>query len=534
MKLTILRKTAVESTAPDRQTMTYDDLRHAIKSYRFFSQHLFRYQEVTLLEHRVNFISRPLLNAIVLRLLSRGRIYFEDTQDNRQQLTLRTIHALARQYLHDFFNQSKVLAAVEQEVAVLHDFYAQPAHRKILHLENPPLYLRTDLAFGMQSGGSIAHIAGVLNQLDEMTGSPIFISTDTIPTVKPKTHLVDFSPIYMDFPEIRAFLTTDMVYAAAEPFFKQQSISFIYHRHSLNNYAGAKLAKHYGCPLVLEYNGSEVWINKNWGSGWLRNETLSRTIEVLNFKAADVIVVVSQPLYDELVEMGIDADKILVNPNGVDPERYNPKIDGSPIREQYDLQDKTVIGFIGTFGAWHGAEVLAEAFGKLLMTYPDYQDSVRLLLIGDGKKMPEVKENLARYQVNDYCVLPGFVAQSEGSRYLAACDILVSPNVPNPDGTPFFSSPIKLFEYMAMGRGIVASALSQLDEVLSHMETAYLVEPGNSDALVAGLKALIDDTGLRQQLAGAARREVVARYTWIEHTHRIIDKLKARAPHDGA
>jgi glycosyltransferase involved in cell wall biosynthesis len=140
--------------------------------------------------------------------------------------------------------------------------------------------------------------------------------------------------------------------------------------------------------------------------------------------------------------------------------------------------------------------------------------------------MPLVKETLAKYAVGDACILAGRIPQEQGPAYLAACDILASPHVPNPDGTPFFGSPTKLFEYMAMGKGIVASDLDQIGEILKHEKTAWMVKPGDAESLMLGLKRLIDDTALREKLGRAAREEVVAKYTWKEHTRKIMEKLK--------
>ena len=156
------------------------------------------------------------------------------------------------------------------------------------------------------------------------------------------------------------------------------------------------------------------------------------------------------------------------------------------------------------------------------------QSSVRLLMIGDGLTIPQVKKQLHRHGVADLCILTGQIPQQDGPSHLAACDLLVSPHVPNPDGTRFFGSPTKLFEYMAMGKGIVASDLEQIGQVLQHDQTAWLVKPGDPDALAAGLRVLLEDPERRQRLGRAARDEVVAKYTWREHTRRIIEKLKER------
>jgi glycosyltransferase involved in cell wall biosynthesis len=276
---------------------------------------------------------------------------------------------------------------------------------------------------------------------------------------------------------------------------------------------------------VLEYNGSEIWVQQHWGKP-LKYEELSERIELLNLLAADLIVVVSQPIKDELTRRGIEADKILVNPNGVDPNRYSPNVDGSGVRHQYDLNGNTIIGFIGTFGKWHGAEVLAEAFGRLLHKHPEYEERVKLFMIGDGITMPLVKQTIEKLAIKESCLLTGLIPQEKGPEYLAACDILVASHKPNPDGTPFFGSPTKLFEYMAMGKGIVASDLNQIGEVLKHDVTAWLVKPGDCASLMEGLKVLIDDKQRRQRLGRAARTEVIEKYTWREHTRKIIGKLK--------
>jgi len=281
-------------------------------------------------------------------------------------------------------------------------------------------------------------------------------------------------------------------------------------------------------PFVLEYNGSEIWMSRHWGTP-LEHEALSARIEHANLTVADLIVVVSLAMRDELVGRGVPARKILVNPNGVEPDRYSPAVDGTAVRRAHGLEGKTVIGFIGTFGPWHGAEVLARAFGRLIAMAPAYRSSVRLLMIGDGVRMDEVTRALEEGDVGDMAVLTGVVPQEEGPQYLAACDILASPHVPNADGTPFFGSPTKLFEYMAMAKGIVASDLDQIGEILEHGRAAKMVVPGDVDSLANGLRALVEDPETRAALGAEARRLAVQRHTWRAHTERIVDALRQMA-----
>ena len=149
-------------------------------------------------------------------------------------------------------------------------------------------------------------------------------------------------------------------------------------------------------------------------------------------------------------------------------------------------------------------------------------------MIGSGGEADDARRVVEAAGFADAVQFTGLVPQEAGPEHLAACDILVSPHVPNPDGTPFFGSPTKLFEYMAMGKGIVASNLDQIGEVLRHGETGWLVPPGDAPALAAGLVRLVRDAELRRALGAAARADVLAHHTWRAHVRRTLDALDAR------
>lgn len=392
------------------------------------------------------------------------------------------------------------------------------------------LYLRMDHLFDLESGGSVAHTAGVINTLRELSSDLTILSTDHLAMVEPDGDFHVLTPRYgigRNVPLIPTLSYSGEVLT----WWQSRGLprpGFIYARYSVGNYVGPELRRRLDVPYVCEYNGSALWIARNWGGKPLRFERVFQAVEDANLLCADVIVAVSEASKAELVERGYDADRILVNPNGVDPSIYRPDIDGRPVRRELGIRDtETVIGFIGTFGRWHGAEVLADAFGRLLTQRPDLRDKTRLLLIGDGMTMPLTRQRLEEHGVLDRALLPGLVPQKEGPSWLAACDILASPHVSNTDDSRFFGSPTKLFEYMSMGRAIVASDLEQIGEVLEHEETALLVPQGDAGALANALARLIEGPELRAKLAAGARRTAIEKYSWLEHTRRILDRLAA-------
>jgi glycosyltransferase involved in cell wall biosynthesis len=523
-EITILRDLGVKSPAGRYPNyLPFQELREQIVKGKAW-KHLFAYRRAGLYTHRIDLLSKPFNTAILLRLLSHGACTFQDETGQQQLVDCKLFGRLFVQLLRDALRKRSLLREVGDEVESL--MPRKPPLGKPVVGTGPPLYLRTDLVYGLQSGGSVGHIAGVLNNLGNFTDKPIFITTDPIPTVdySIETHVLRPLGRFRDFRELPSIEFNQGLEVRVTKVMGSRRPAFVYQRYSLNNYTALKLARVYGVPFVLEYNGSEIWVNRHWGNA-LQYEALSARIEWLNLLAADLIVVVSKAMQEELVGRGLTDRKIIVNPNGVNPDRYSPVVDGDEVRRRYGLVGKTVLGFIGTFGRWHGAEVLAEAFRELVQAHPQYRDTVRLLMIGDGVMMPEVKRRLQNSVAATATILTGLIPQEQGPEHLAACDILVSPHVPNPDGTPFFGSPTKLFEYMAMGKGIVASDLDQIGEVLRHDGTALLVKPADVKSLSDGMVVLIEDKERRERLGMEARKDAVSKFTWKAHTARIIEKL---------
>ena len=386
------------------------------------------------------------------------------------------------------------------------------------------VFLRSDLWSGVPAGGSVAHTAGVAGGFAALGADLSFISTSAPALVDPArhpAHLVPPSRRYNILREVPYFAHALRFLQAARTRLQAHPADLLYQRFDPANWTGVALARERGLPLVLEYNGSEVWIADHWDRPF-RHRDLFVAAEAVNLKHADLIVVVSEVLRQGLAERGIEAERLIVRPNGVDTDRYRPDRDGSAVRHRLNLGAGPVVGFVGTFGMWHGAPVLARAARRVLSERPQ----ARFLFVGDGRDRRECEAILAAER--DAVRFTGMVPQEEGPAHLAAMDILAAPHVDNPDGTRFFGSPTKLFEYMAMGRGIVASRLEQIGDILADDKTALLVPPGDEAALARAIVRLVDDAGLRARLGAAARERALAQHTWTAHVRGVIERLRER------
>jgi glycosyltransferase involved in cell wall biosynthesis len=216
--------------------------------------------------------------------------------------------------------------------------------------------------------------------------------------------------------------------------------------------------------------------------------------------------------------MGVSPRRIALAPNGVDPALFDPDrflSKAQELRERLAIAPKeTIVGFLGTFGPWHGTMILSQAIPMVVRSNP----AIRFLVIGEGSGRAAFESSLAASGASSAVVMTGAIPHHAVPEYLTACDILVSPHVPMPNGERFFGSPTKLYEYMAIGRPIVASRLEQLEQVLSHGETALLVPPADAEALARAIVELAADPKRARTLGRAARATACERHTWTRMT----------------
>lgn len=284
---------------------------------------------------------------------------------------------------------------------------------------------------------------------------------------------------------------------------------------------GAALAcREIGLPYVLSVDADPFVENAVKGTplrglrAWLAAQEARIT-----YRLAQKIICVSEPARQHLIDTwDVDPAKIAVIPNGVDTERFHPGLDARQVRDTFCLADDPVVIFVGGFQQWHGLDLLVDAFTHVRAAVPD----AKLLLVGDGPARPQIEQQIAARGVRSAAVITGFVPQTQVPHLLAAADVAVLPYPTLPEDLWF--SPLKLYEYMATGKAIVASRAGQITDVLQDGDTGLLVPAGDVADLATAIRRLLSDTAERKRIGCNARREAIERHSW-EHRIRQLEDV---------
>lgn len=294
---------------------------------------------------------------------------------------------------------------------------------------------------------------------------------------------------------------------------------FIYERYSLFNLTGVVVARLVGIPIVLEVN-SPFALEQSRDRD-IRLTGFARWMERTICNMATRVVVVSTPLARMMTGAGVDASRIDVMPNGVNLDHFQPSPASAQLREQLGLNDVTVIGFVGWFRKWHGLETLLDAFRMSGLC-----GQAKVLLIGDGQAMRDLKAFVAANDLENDVVFTGPLPHAEVPPYIDLIDIAVQPAANE------YCCPMKLLEYMALGKAIVAPRQENITEILVEEEEAKFFTKEDASSLARALCSLVRDKARAVRMGSNAKAAVTNRgYLWTANAQRVIDALRRNARH---
>jgi len=287
-----------------------------------------------------------------------------------------------------------------------------------------------------------------------------------------------------------------------------------FERNSLYNIGVARACRKLNIPYVIFFDADQIAELDFMGqplTGLLRWRAKNLLRE--NLSTAQRIICVSEPAKKHLMTTwNVPADKISVLSNAVDVHRFKPDPDVcAQTRASLSLTTHPLVVFVGSFYQWHDIATLLDAFAITLESNP----TARLVLVGDGTEREKMMRHASDLKIADMVTFTGYVTHAEVSRYVNAADIAVVP-VPAMK-QDMWLSPMKLFEYMASGKAVVASAMGQIVNVIDDGGNGLLVPAGDKDALADSINRLIANPELRDELGKQAREDALKNHSWEQY-----------------
>jgi PEP-CTERM/exosortase A-associated glycosyltransferase len=296
------------------------------------------------------------------------------------------------------------------------------------------------------------------------------------------------------------------------------------HSSLLNGIAGARVSRKKKVPLLYEIRA--LWEDAAVDQGKTREGSpryrMTRHLETRIINRADHVTVICEGLKNDLLARGVAEAKITVIPNGVDTDTFQPLDPDEGLREKYNLRDKTVFGFIGTFFYFEGLEFLIRAAKIILNSARD----VKFLLVGSGQEHDRLKRLTRELDLEDKVIFTGRVPHGEIRKYYSVVDVFVYPRISR--RVTELVTPLKPLEAMAMEKIVMGSDVGGIRELVKEGENGVLFEAEDQQALAEKCLHVLAHRGEMKALALNARRYALEHRGWkkiCERYFRIYEKL---------
>ncbi len=289
-------------------------------------------------------------------------------------------------------------------------------------------------------------------------------------------------------------------------------IDYVYERYAIFQALGRRFQAK-GIPWVLETQGL-FYHEAKFDRRSISLTALAKKLELAAYRDADVVIAVSDVLKNLLIqEAGIDSRKILVVPNGVDIERFKPDV--TALREVRKIPK---LGFVGGLLRWQGLNLLLEAMSR------SSQCEFELEIVGDGDERQNLEAQAVRLGLADRVRFVGRVPGDAVAQYIRDFDICFSGQIPSALGG-MYHSPLKIYEYMACGKPVIASSFYDARSVIEDKDTGYLFRPGDVDDLVRTLEIAFLQRDKWIDLGRNARAEILSQHTWEVRGRQLIESI---------
>jgi glycosyltransferase involved in cell wall biosynthesis len=282
--------------------------------------------------------------------------------------------------------------------------------------------------------------------------------------------------------------------------------------HIAFSLAGKIASSKTGIPLVLD-DCSPSWEEKQQYGVGLENSAVKIHQEVT--RCASLITAVNETMRQYLIDEGVPEEKIVTIYNGFDGDLFNENVSGDVFRKSHNIPSNvTTIVFVGSFQPYHKVDLLIKAFAQL---EPD--NKFHLILAGDGQGLESAKKLTSDIGLSNRVTFTGKLLYADVPQCLAAGDIAVMP------ATNTYGNPMKIYEYMAIGKAVVAPDQPTITEIAKHGVNAALFEPENVTALHQVLTSLVLDENYCRKIGQQGARDMLG-HTWDNRAKLLSDSIK--------
>lgn len=302
---------------------------------------------------------------------------------------------------------------------------------------------------------------------------------------------------------IPAFFRLYRAYRAHRP-------DVVYERYNLFMFAGAWLKKLTGVRVLLEVNGP-LYEERMEHDG-LSLERFAAWAQAVVWRGVDVVLPVTNVLADYVRAYGVPENRIAIIPNGINTERFADSLSLADAKRRLGLENRLVLGFTGFVRSWNSLDAVID-----LIANDAGAHDLHLLLVGDGPARAELEAQAERLDVSDRVTVTGVVERDDVASYVAAFDIALIPGVTE------YASPLKLFEYLALGRAVIAPDMPNIREILEDGKNAVLFQPEDKQAFAQAILTACESKELRDRVSTAGKSTISEQgLTWRKNAEKVV------------
>jgi glycosyltransferase involved in cell wall biosynthesis len=297
---------------------------------------------------------------------------------------------------------------------------------------------------------------------------------------------------------------------------REQRFDFVYERATEYHATGHRLTKRLGIPHILEVNTPIEELITLYGCAPFMIPVL-KYYEHLGASHADAVIIGSEGMRHYLIEKGVKPDKLFLIYPTADALFFQPAQRREALRQQLGLQEKVVVGFVGSMAPYQRVDLLLQAAAVVRQA----DTNIHFLLVGSSKQTEDLQRFVCAQHLDTCVTFTGRVSYEDVPEYCGAMDMCVIPH------GVWYASPTKLFEYAATGKPVIAPRLASIQALIRDGESGLLTAIGDVQDLASKILVLAKNSTFGRAIGRRLQQDIQANYSWRKNTQTLISIVES-------